>query len=89
MLFRSAVVNAEAQYNVTIIEANAREEAIQIVMERFNTTDGSSNQSDMVNNYLQWLYIQALTDPDSNIQYILLPSENGMPILLDLTETQP
>jgi regulator of protease activity HflC (stomatin/prohibitin superfamily) len=86
---QQAVVNAEAQYNVTIIEARARQEAIQIVMERFNTTDGSSNESDMVNNYLQWLYIQALTDPDSNIQYILLPSENGMPILLDLTGAEP
>jgi len=86
---QQAVVNAEAQYNVTIIEARARQEAIQIVMERFNTTDGSSNQTDMVNKYLQWLYIQALTDPNSNIQYILLPSENGMPILLDLTGAEP
>jgi len=91
------VVNARADYNVTVIQAEARNQAVSIVMEQFNKTYGleeyynSTNVSMAYNPYapteyyLMWLYIQALTDPNSNIEYILLPAEGGFPVILDLT----
>ena len=78
------IVDAMAQRNVTIIQAQARAEAIRIVMEQFNVT----NRSKAIDTYLEWLYIQALTDPNSNIKYIILPSEGGTPVILDLSRLE-
>lgn len=94
------VVNAEADYNVTVINAQARQEAINIVMGQFDVNynfDGMYNGTNMteaynpyapVEYYLQWLYIQALTDPNSNIKYILLPSEGGTPVIMDISNLE-
>jgi len=50
------------------------------------STDNSTRE-DMINYYMMWLYINALSDPNSNIQYIMLPSEGGTPVILDLSAT--
>jgi len=50
------------------------------------STDNSTRE-DMINYYMMWLYINALSDPNSNIQYIMLPSEGGTPVILDLSGT--
>lgn len=73
------VVDAQAQASVTVIEAAARATAIQIVIDQF----GLQDRAQAVNAYNQWLYIQALSDPNSNINYVMLPLDGGVPVILD------
>ncbi|MBU4071472.1 MAG: prohibitin family protein [Candidatus Thermoplasmatota archaeon] len=70
------IVDAQAAANVTIIDAEAKATAVGIIMEQFGITN--ETEASMV--YLNWLYIRALTDPNSNIQYVM----GDNPFILDL-----
>lgn len=83
------IIEAEAEKTRVLIEANAtaqamilratgNAEAIQMVMEMLQGT----NQNETVMNYLTWLYIQALMDPNSNVQFVIVPSDGSTPILI-------
>ena len=89
---KKKIANADADYNVTVIGANAkkqqliieasgRAEAIMEIQGQFNISE--TNLSAQV--YLQYLYVSALSDPNSNIQFFIVPTgEDGMPIILDM-----
>jgi len=79
------IVNANAAANVTIIDATAKSEAIRIIMTQF----GITNETEASAIYLHWLYIRALTDPDSNIQYIIVPEEGIVPMINIGNNTSP
>ncbi len=70
------IIDALAQANVTIIDADAKATAVGIIMDQFNVT----NEAEAASIYLQWLYIRALTDEDTNIEYIM----GDNPFILDL-----
>lgn len=75
-------IAANGQRNATIIEANGSSEAVNIVMTSLQRAD--ANLSDPTNAYLTWLYMQALTSQDSNIQYVIMTDGSGNPIMIDL-----
>lgn len=77
----AVVINASAQRNATIIRAEGDARAIGIVMEYLNSTEDNQTRE-----FLQWVYLKALTDPNTSIRYIILPSDGGVPILLDVSE---
>jgi len=66
---------AEVNAQQLIVVAEAESSAIQIVM---TTLNNESNTA-----YLNWMYMQALTDDNSNIEYIIVPSDGGIPIILN------
>jgi regulator of protease activity HflC (stomatin/prohibitin superfamily) len=74
-----AILEAEGIRNATIIKANGTAEAVRMVMEQMKLSDpGLVNTTEA---YLTLLYIQALTNPDSNIQYIII-TDGGNPIII-------
>jgi len=75
------ILNATAQRNSTIIRAEGLGQAISIVMGYLNSTGDNATRE-----YLQWVYLQALTDPNTSIRYVILPSDGGVPILLDVND---
>jgi len=75
------IINATAQANATVIMASGRAEAVEIVMAKLNSTAGNATTD-----YLRFLYISALNDPNCNIQYIVIPTEGGTPILLQIPQ---
>ena len=75
---QTAITNAEAKKEVALIEAETKllsaekeAQAMKELISGFGTVD----------RYNQYLYIQALTDPNSNITYVVVPSDNGGLIL--------
>jgi len=58
---------AEFEKNITIKEAQAQAEMIAIV---------DAQMQQVSSEYLRWLYIRAMTDPNSNIKWILPPGVN-------------
>lgn len=78
----ATIINANASAQAQIIKANGSAAAIKLVMEMFKQQDPDA--SNVTLNYLTWLYIQALSDPNSNIKYIIVPQGNGLPILLQV-----
>jgi regulator of protease activity HflC (stomatin/prohibitin superfamily) len=89
-LRQAIVINAQAEasrlaieatgfMNATIIRANGTAEAIRIVMDQFLASD--PNLTNVTEAYLTQLYIQALTNPDSNIEFIII-TEGGVPIII-------
>lgn len=77
----AVVINASAQRNSTIIRAEGLGQAIDIVMTYLNSTGDNATRE-----YLQWVYLQALTDPNTSIRYVILPADGGVPILLDVND---
>ncbi len=75
------IVDAQAAANVTIIDAEAKATAIGIIMDQY----GITNETEAARIYLNWLYIRALTDPNSNIEYII----GDAPFILDLETEEP
>jgi len=73
---QSLIIQATAKRNATIIEAEGNAKAIETVMAEFGHS---------TSNYLYWQYISALNNPDSNIQYVLVPTQGGVPIILNTT----
>jgi len=91
---KKKIANANADFNVTVITANAtaqklileakgRAQAIAEIQNQFNLTD--ANVSSQV--YLQYLFMSALSDPDTNVDFFIVPvGEDGMPVILDLSK---
>lgn len=71
------LIEANATAQAMILRASGNAEAIHMVMEMLE----GSNQNETVMNYLTWLYIQALMDPNSNVQFVIVPSDGSVPIL--------
>lgn len=76
---QKAILEAEGIRNATIIKANGTSEAIRLVMEQLQLSD--PNLANSTEAYLTLLYIQALTDPNSNIEYIII-TDGGTPIII-------
>jgi|PlaIllAssembly_1097288.scaffolds.fasta_scaffold02627_10 regulator of protease activity HflC (stomatin/prohibitin superfamily) len=76
----ATLINANASAQAQVIKANGSAEAIQLVMDMFRSQD--PNGTNVTLNYLTWLYIQALSDPNSNIAFIIVPQGDGTPILI-------
>jgi len=74
-----AILEAEGIRNATVIKANGTAEAVRMVMDQLQISD--PNLANVTEAYLTLLYIQALTNPDSNIQYIII-TDGGNPIII-------
>lgn len=73
-------VKAQAEANSTIILAEGQAESLRILAEE------SENMSqDMMNYILSLRYIAALRDPESNVQFVVVPMD-GTPLILDVGE---
>lgn len=75
---QTEITKAEAKKEVALIEAETKllsaekeAQAMKELIQGFGTVD----------KYNQYLYIQALTDPNSNITYVVVPSDSGGLIL--------
>ncbi len=89
---KKKIANANADYNVTVIAANAEREkrvieangsaaAIAKIQNQFSIED----DADSATIYLQYLYMQALSDPGSNVKFVIVPSgADGTPVILDM-----
>ncbi|MEM3341733.1 MAG: prohibitin family protein [Thermoplasmata archaeon] len=71
------IINATAQAHALEIEANARANATRIIMASLNSTPENQTAD-----YLRYMYIQALTDPNSRVQFVVIPSNSSVPILI-------
>jgi regulator of protease activity HflC (stomatin/prohibitin superfamily) len=67
------VIDATADADVIAIKAQANADAINKVLLEFVDSGGKVD----IQAYLAYLYIQALTDPNSNITYVIVPSDGG------------
>ena len=76
------VINATAFANATVVRALGQAQAIAVVLTALDTPDINNTTRD----YLTWAYIQALTDPSCNIKYIVVPSDGGIPLLIDVKD---
>jgi len=76
------IINANGSAQAKVINANGSAQAIKAIMDRFKSSD--PNSTNATAEYLAWAYIQALSDPNSRVQYVILPSGNGTPILLNI-----
>ncbi len=82
MRAQKVTMEAEAEANATIVLALGQAESIRILsQEAENMTD------DMMQYILTLRYIAALRDPESNVQFIVVPMD-GQPIMLDMTGLQ-
>jgi hypothetical protein len=72
---------ASAEAQALILKTNGSAEAIRTVLAQFYTGDDNSTMT----NYLTWMYIQALCDPNSNVQFVIVPSDGSTPILISPT----
>lgn len=73
------IINASAQKNATIIKALGQAQAIETVMKALKSPNINNTTSD----YLAWIYMQALTDPNTRIEYIIVPADGGVPVLIN------
>jgi regulator of protease activity HflC (stomatin/prohibitin superfamily) len=76
----ATIINANASAQAQVIKANGSAQAIALIMDMFHQQDPDATNTTL--NYLTWLYIQALSDPNSNIAYIIVPQGNGTPVLI-------
>jgi regulator of protease activity HflC (stomatin/prohibitin superfamily) len=70
---------AEGQRNATIIQANGTAESIRIVIDQLRISDPDLTNATWA--YLTLLYIEALTDPDSNVSFVIIQGD-GVPIII-------
>lgn len=77
----SITIIAHGQANATVVRAVGQAQAIEVVMAALNSSTADNRTKD----YLRYLYMQALTDPSSNIRYVIVPTEGGVPVILDMT----
>ena len=68
------LIEANATAQASIIEATGQAEAIEEVMAMLQ----GSNETESMQYYLTWLYIQALMDPNSNVSYVITDDGNLM-----------
>jgi regulator of protease activity HflC (stomatin/prohibitin superfamily) len=65
------IIEATADAEVVMIRAKATADAINLVLQEFVDSGGDPDMTA----YLSYMYIQALTDPNSNITYVIVPSD--------------
>jgi regulator of protease activity HflC (stomatin/prohibitin superfamily) len=82
----ATLINANGTAQAQVIKANGSAQAIKLIMDVFKLQDPDATNTTL--NYLTWLYIQALSDPQSNIAYIIVPQGNGVPLLIQTTPNQ-
>jgi regulator of protease activity HflC (stomatin/prohibitin superfamily) len=73
------LLNATAFANATVVRAEGQAQAIALVMKALQ----SPNINNTTRDYLTWIYIQALTDPNTRIEYIIVPADGGVPVLIN------
>jgi regulator of protease activity HflC (stomatin/prohibitin superfamily) len=73
------LLNATAFANATVVRAEGQAQAIALVMKALQ----SPNINNTTRDYLTWIYIQALTDPNTRIEYIIVPADGGIPVLIN------
>ncbi len=76
IMFNIESINLPASYQDAItLEKSAQKEKIRIVSQAQANAESiwiiDQKLSNVSNSYLQWFYIQSLTDPDSNVKWIL------------------
>jgi len=71
-------LEAEGIRNATIIQANGTAEAIRLTIGQLRLSDPGLTNATWA--YLTMLYIQALTDPDTNVSFVILGE--GVPIII-------
>jgi len=76
------IINANGSAQAKVINANGSAQAIKAIMDQFRLSDPNSTNSTA--QYLAWAYIQALGDPNSRVQYVILPSNGGTPALINI-----
>jgi regulator of protease activity HflC (stomatin/prohibitin superfamily) len=74
----STIINATATADATVIIAKGNAAAISYIMDNLNATEGNDTRD-----YLAWLYMQALIAPNSNIKYIIVPSDGSVPLIIN------
>jgi regulator of protease activity HflC (stomatin/prohibitin superfamily) len=65
------IIEAEAEAEVIKIKAQATADAINLVLQEFVDSGGDPD----LQAYLAYMYIQALTDPNSNITFVIVPND--------------
>jgi regulator of protease activity HflC (stomatin/prohibitin superfamily) len=74
------IIAAEAEANATVLNAIGDAEAINLIYEMLLANDPDAT----VDAYLTYLFIQALTDPTTNIEYVILYDGEGTPFIIDV-----
>ncbi len=69
--------------NGTVVRAVGQAEAMERIISALNSTSYDNRTKD----YLTWAYIQALTDPNTKVKFVVIPA-NGAPIILDTSGMQ-
>ncbi|MBM4250250.1 MAG: hypothetical protein FJ149_12700 [Euryarchaeota archaeon] len=69
--------------NGTVVRAVGQAQAMERIIAALNSTDLSNRTKD----YLTWAYIQALTDPNTKVKFVVVPA-SGAPIILDVSGEQ-
>lgn len=75
--YQIALIQAAAIANSTVILAEGQARAVEIITNMFAQMDNST-----LNAYLLWFFIQALQDPDSNVQYVIIWDGEGIPVII-------
>lgn len=73
-------VKAQSEANATIILAEGQAESISILAQ-----ESEAMTDEMMNYILSLRYIAALRDPESNVQFVVVPMD-GTPLILDIGE---
>lgn len=75
-------IAAVAEKNATIVVANGSARAVEQIKLTFAGDDVNTTAENLA--YIQYLFMQALAQPDSPIEFYLIPTgEDGVPILLN------
>ena len=69
--------------NGTVLRAVGQAEAMERIIAALN----SSSYENRTKDYLMWAYIQALTDPNTKVKFVVIPA-NGAPVILDTSGMQ-
>jgi len=77
----ATMINASAIKNATIIRAEGQAQAMSIVMAHLNSTLDNATRD-----YLTWVYLQALSDPNTNVKFVIVPSDGGVPLLISVED---
>jgi regulator of protease activity HflC (stomatin/prohibitin superfamily) len=77
-----AIIEAEGARNSTIIRANGSAQSVFTVMSMLQIADPDLENATSA--YLTWLYLEALTNPNSNVGYVIITDGSGSPVIVDL-----
>ena len=69
--------------NGTVLRAVGQAEAMERIIAALN----SSSYENRTKDYLMWAYIQALTDPNTKVKFVVIPA-NGAPVIMDTSGMQ-